>query len=117
MSQPRTTVRKCTKRPKIHINDDYGDFEQKGEYEYGDLEATSEDTDTSNNNVHQFIAKHETCDPTGSDDSEADAGQNNADEPSPNNFLQKQANRSNEHINEDLEAASDDTNTSVNSIY
>merc|ERR1719446_394892 len=89
-------------------DDDDGDMEEEGEMEYGDLEAASEDADTSDYGVHQFIAKDEARDPMGSDDNEADAAQNDAerskilseedtfdseDEPSPDNFLQKRAKR------------------------
>jgi len=81
--------------------------------EYGDLEAASEDADTSDYSVHQFIAKDEARDPMGSDDSEQDAAHNDAarskilsaevfdseDVPSPDNFLQisKKVKRVNEN--------------------
>jgi len=104
---------------KKNINDDDdGDMEDEGEMEYGDLEAASEDADTSDYSVHQFIAKDEARDPMGSDDSEADAAENDAerskilstedtfdseDEPSPDNFLQKRVKRtlSKKNINDD----------------
>merc|ERR1712194_711233 len=89
-------------------DDDDGDMEDEGEMEYGDLEAASEDADTSDYSVHQFIAKDEARDPMGSDDNEADAAQNDSersqilssedpfdseDEPSTDNFLQKKVRR------------------------
>ena len=43
------------------------------EYDYGNLEAASEDADIPDHSVHQFIAKDVARDPTGSDNSEADA--------------------------------------------
>ena len=76
---PDNFVQKSTKRSKKHIKDADGDMEQSAEYEYGNLEAASEDADTSDYSVHQFIAKDEARDPMGSDDSEADAAQNDAD--------------------------------------
>ena len=53
--------------------DDDVDMEEKNECEYVDLEAASEDADTSDYGVPQFIAtsKDEACDPMGNDDSEA----------------------------------------------
>ena len=39
-------------------------------------EASTENADTSNYNVHQFIVKHEARNPMGSDDSKADAAKN-----------------------------------------
>merc|ERR1719444_516602 len=69
------------------------------------MEAASGEADTSDFSTHQFTAKDEARDPMGSDDSEADAAQMDAarskalsedntfdseDEPSPDNFLQKQ---------------------------
>ena len=53
------------KLTKEHINDD--------------LETASEDADTSDDRMYQFAAKDEAFDPMSSDDSEADAAQNNAD--------------------------------------
>merc|ERR1712166_318447 len=91
-------VKRALKKRK-GIDDDDSD-----EYEHGDVDAASGSADTSNYGVHQFMAKDEARDPMGSDDSEADAAQNEAarskilseentfdseDEPSPDNFLQK----------------------------
>merc|ERR1712194_968579 len=129
-------------------DDDDGDMEDEGEMEYGDLEAASEDADTSDYSVHQFIAKDEARDPMGSDDNEADAAQNDAersqilssedtfdseDEPSADNFLQKRTKRTQkksigddddgdmedegEMEYGDLEAASEDADTSDYSVH
>ena len=91
-------------------------MDQSAEYEYGDLEAASDDADTSDYSAHQIFAKVEARDPMGSDDSEADAAQNGADrskimstqdtfdtedEPSPDNFFQKSTKRSKKHIHDD----------------
>ena len=48
------------------------------EYDYGNLEAASEDADTPDHNVHLLIAKDEARDAAGSEDSEADAAQKDA---------------------------------------
>merc|ERR1719444_613769 len=102
----QVNTKKHMRKVKKWVGDDDGDMEQENEYEYGDIEAAAEDEDGSDYSVHQFIAKDEARDPMGSDDSEADAAKNDADrsrilsseetfdsedEPSPDNFLQKQA--------------------------
>merc|ERR1712166_531675 len=131
--------KKMVKRTTKGIDDDDTD-----EYEHGDVDAASGSADTSNYGVHQFMAKDEARDPMGSDDSEADAAQNEAarskilseentfdseDEPSPDNFFQKMVKRalkkrkgiddddSDEYEHGDVDAASGSADTSNYGVH
>jgi len=88
--------------------------------EAGNRETSSKDADTSECNVHQFIAKDEARDPMGSDDIEADAAQKDVhvhisktlskqdafgtvDVPPPDDFRQQSHKRSKQHIKNDAD--------------
>jgi len=105
--------------------------------EYGDEEAAAGQTDGTDYSVHQFLAKDEARDPMGSDDSEEDAAQNDADrskilsketfdsedEPADDNFLQRRSKRNKKQPSEgdmeygDEESAAGETDNTDYSVH